>query len=154
MGSFVASVSKPAGPPHSRKLGIVGVSLTKARLPAGCEAVLAEVRDELELLMVNTRYLEHAPFSWVTVALRFGLKDDAKPKISRVNAKFGDLPLAIEIDVAALQGESLAKYRVAYRRAAARALLGAATSYKLSQESIQALSALAALQPLDPGSDA
>jgi hypothetical protein len=146
MGNSVASTSKPPSPPHGRKLGILGVSLTKARLPAECEAVLAEIRDELTSLMETTGYLEQAPFSWVTVALRFGLKDDAEPKFSRVNAKSGDLPLAIELDVSALHSESLHAYRVAYRRAAARALLSAGIRYKLSIQSLRALAALAESQ--------
>lgn len=149
MESSVASASRPASPRHGRKLGILGVSLTKARLPCGCEAVLADVRDELASLMETTGYLEHAPFSWVTVALRFGLKDDLDPEFSRVNTKSGDLPLAIELDVAALQGTSLAAHRIAYRRAAARALLGASIRYKLGLESVQAFARVAELPAPD-----
>ena len=69
-----ATNSGPVVPPHGRRLGIVGVSLTKARLPKDSGAVLEEVRDEFESLLDATGYLKDAPFSWVTVALRYGLR--------------------------------------------------------------------------------
>jgi hypothetical protein len=154
MGSAAETKSMPVVPPHGRKLGIVGVSLTKARLPSGCEAVLSAVREELESLLEATGYLKDAPFSWVTVVLRFGLKDDLEPSFLRVNKKSGDLPLAIELDISNLQGESSEAHRLAYRRAVARALHSAGLRYNLSSESTLALAGLANLQATGPRGDA
>ena len=154
MRTSAATNSKPVVPPHGRKLGLMGVSLTKARLPKHCEAVLSAVREEFEALLDATGYLKDAPFSWVTVALRFGLKDDLEPSFLRVNEKSGDLPLTIELDISGLQGESSEEYRLAYRRAVARALHSAGLRYKLSTESTLALASLADLQPTGVRGDA
>jgi hypothetical protein len=146
--------SSPVLPPHGRKLGIVGVSLTKARLPEGSELVLSALREELESLLEATGYLKGAPFSWVTVALRFGLKDDLEPRFLPLNKKHGDLPLSIELDVAGLQGRPLEAYRLAYRRATARALHSAGLRYNLSAESKSALAGILDLPALDARGDA
>lgn len=154
MRTASATIEVPVAPPHGRKLGIVGVSLTKARLPKGCEADLTAVRDELESLLEATDYLMGAPFSWVTVALRFGLKDDLEPRFLRLNKKSGDLPLAIELDISELQGQSSEEYRSVYRRTVARALHRAGLRYNLSTESTLALAALASLQATGSRGDA
>jgi hypothetical protein len=145
MRTSVANNSMPVAPSHGRKLGVMGVSLTKSRLPKGCDAVLSEVREELESLLEATGYLKDAPFSWVTVALRFGLKDDLEPSFSKVNKKSGDLPLAIELDISGLLGKSSEEYRLAYRKAIARALHSAGLRYMLSTKSTDALASLADL---------
>ena len=154
MRTATATNSMPIAPPHGRKLGVMGVSLTKARLPKGCETVLNEIREELESLLEATGYLKDAPFSWVTVALRFGLKDDLEPNLLRVNKKSGDLPLAIELDISGLLGKSSEEHRLAYRRAVARALHSAGLRYRLSTESTHALASLADLQATGVRGDA
>jgi hypothetical protein len=89
--------TRPAKPPHNRKLGLIGVALTKARNPKGDVAALSSVRDELERVIIEEGYLEGAPFSWVTISIRFGIKTEAEPRHQPINKKYGDLPLAIEI---------------------------------------------------------
>ena len=59
-----------AKPPHNRKLGLSGVSLTKARLNKQSGKALDAARDEIEKVIVEAEYLEGAPFSWVTIAVR------------------------------------------------------------------------------------
>jgi hypothetical protein len=135
-------VTNLPAPAHGRLLGIAGVSLTKARLPKGCEIALKQVRDEFERLMIETKYLENAPFSWITLSLRFGLKNDPGPNFSNVNHKSGDLPLSIEINISQLQGESLETYRQAYRQAAALALVNAAKRYSRPVAAIQAFTSV------------
>jgi hypothetical protein len=131
----------PPKPPHGRSLGIVGVSLTKARLPKGTEEVLGQVRDQLEDLLLRTDYLTGAPFSWITISIRFGLKDDLEPLIGRINQKYGDLPLSIEMDFSSLKGNTIEAHKAAYFRAAARALLGAVNLHNLPESARQALTA-------------
>jgi len=82
-------------PPHNRKLGIVGIALTKAmNNPREIEA-LTLVRDEVEKVITESGYLEGAPFSWVTLAIRYGLKNEPEPTYQKINQRYGDLPLAI-----------------------------------------------------------
>ena len=134
-------------PEHGRALGILGVSVTKARLPKGCEGALASVRDQLEEVMLRTGYLQGAAFSWVTIAIRFGLVNALEPTYSAINLRHGDLPLSIEIDISPLQGRSLEEYRAAYLRAAARALFCAGRKNECSSVSLRTLSKLAESAP-------
>lgn len=144
MRTHMAPGSGPvAKPPHGRVLGLFGVSLTKARLPKGCKAVLASVRDELEQMMLDTDYLQDASFSWVTVAVRFGLTDALDPVVAAINKRYGELPLSIEVDVGRLQGRTLAEQRIAYLRAVALALCIAGRKYGRSDASLAALTLLA-----------
>jgi hypothetical protein len=60
---------------------------------------LNEVRDELESLLDGCGYLVGAPFSWVTISLRYGLIDEQEPHYQGINKKYGDLALAIELGI-------------------------------------------------------
>lgn len=84
---------------HNKKLGLVGVSLTRARTPRQGFDVAPKVEEELGALMESSGYLDDAPFEWVTLALRFGLKNEDKPHYQRISKKYGDLPLGIEVDI-------------------------------------------------------
>lgn len=85
-------------PPHNRKLALGGVSLTKAKLNKNNGKALDFVRDEVEKVIIDSHFLEGATFSWITIIIRYGLKNDDKPSYKAINKKYGDLPLAIEID--------------------------------------------------------
>ena len=119
-------ISKPA---YGRRLGLLGASLTKARLNPHTIKALGFVRDELELLLDNADYLKEAPFSWVTLSLRFGLKNDDKPSYERINIKYGDLPLAIELDVHELVDVSIDELKTRFKVAVLKALIHAGRKY-------------------------
>jgi Immunity protein 39 len=126
-----SSNPKPAVPPHGRKLGLLGVSLTKARTSKHHIPALGIARDRLEKILVRTGYLDGAPFSWVTIAIRFGLRDAEVPTYQQINAKHGDLPLAIEVDAHRLLGASLDDLTLVFVAAAAKALVHAGLRYGL-----------------------
>ena len=84
---------------HDRKFVFGGVSLTRARTPRHSFEVAPIVQNEIEALMESSGYLGDAPFEWVTLALRYGLKNEEKPHYQRVSKKYGDLPLGIEVDI-------------------------------------------------------
>lgn len=109
-------MTKPPLPPHGRKLGLCGVALTAARNPRDDVKALGEVRYELEQVVVNSGYLDGATFSWVTVAIRFGVKDEAEPHYQRISRKYGDLPLAIEITTAKIQHAPLPQLKMLFKR--------------------------------------
>lgn len=96
--------------------------------------------------MLQFAYLEGAPFSWVTVALRFGLQDSTKPVFGAINIAYGDLPLSIELDISSLQGQSLDSYRLAYLRATAIALVKAGIKYNRPSEALHQIESLANLR--------
>ncbi len=86
---------QPANPPHSRKLGLLSVALVKARV-RGLGPALGRVRDALEPSL--SPWFPNGKFSWVTLCIQLGLKNDEKPSFGSINKQYGDLPLSIEID--------------------------------------------------------
>ena len=115
---------------HNRKLALSAVSLTRARIRGDILAA-TEVRDELEGLLIKSGYLNGAPFTWVGVMLRFGLKNDEKPEYDKIDKKDGELPLAIEIDTNELVGADKQKLKQIFTVATLKALIDAGHKYNL-----------------------
>ena len=126
-----------AKPPHNRKLGLNGVALTKQRNNRHDTKALTEVRDEIEKVIIDSQYLEGAPFSWVTVAVRYGLKVDDKPSYQAVNKKYGDLPLSIEVDTHELIDASLEELKLIFKRAVLKALVHAGKKFERPTEPLE-----------------
>lgn len=144
-------------PKHNRKLGLLVVSLTMARLPKNDTKALNLVRDELEGILIETDFYENTPFSWITLSIRFGLKDEDKPKIGKVSKRYGDLSLTIEIDTHRVLGASLPELCCTLREATLRSLIYVGDKYArptaklrelLAQQAATAVSAVA--PPLAP----
>ena len=132
-------------PPHNRRLGLSGVSLTKARLPRDDIKAGGEVRNELENLIIDSGYLDGAPFHWVTIIIRYGLINEREPHYQRINRKYGDLPLAIEVDTHEMLGASFEALQRVYRRAVLLALIHAGHKYERPVRLLDV--ALQAMQP-------
>lgn len=122
---------------HNRKIGLSGVSLTKARPPRYDIEVMSEMQDELESLMLSDNYLNDAPFEWVTVALRYGLKNEDKPHYQKISKKYGDLPLSIEIDTHELIKADRDELKRIFMVATLKALVHAGQKYKLPTASLE-----------------
>jgi hypothetical protein len=135
----------PAKPPHNRKLGLTGVALTKARNRKHDVTALSSVRDELERVIIEDGYLEGAPFSWITISIRFGIKSETEPHFQPINAKYGDLPLAIEVETSKLQSADEHELREIFKAAALKALISAAHRHGRPARQLTAL-----LQALPP----
>lgn len=131
--------AQPATPPHDRKLGLTGTALTKARNPKGAVAALSAVRDELEAGLIASSFFSGAPFSWVTIAIRFGLRTEQEPHFQPINKKYGDLPLAIEISTEAMQDAGMEDLKSLFRSAALVALVAAAARYGRPDEELRRL---------------
>ena len=125
---------------HNRKLVLSGIALTKARIREKLAGpAMDRVRDELEQEVIQSGYLEGAPFKWVGLIIREGLVDETEPHYEKINAKHGDLPLAIEIDVHRLLGVSEDEMAVVYRKATLIALVHAGERYGLPVERLRSL---------------
>ena len=124
---------------HNRKLGLLGVSLTKASPPRHSFEVSTEIQDEIEALIISSGYLDDAPFEWVTVALRYGLKNEEKPHYQRINKKYGDLPLAIELDSHELIEAGRDELKRLFTLATMKALIHAGQKHKLPIENLEEL---------------
>jgi Immunity protein 39 len=121
---------------HNRKLVLGAVALTKAKV-RGDMPVMKEVRDELEQLLVKSCYLDGAPFRWVGVILRYGLKNDTKPVYEKINEKEGDLPLAIEIDTSQLVDADHDSLKRQLTVATLNALIDAGHKYSLKVSELE-----------------
>ena len=117
---------------HNRLLVLGCVSLTKAKLePKANARALANVRDELESAIKSSDFISEAPFYWIGIILRLGLKNDKVPEYSKISKRYGDLPIAIEIDVNRLLGKSEEELRSVYRSVVLEVLLHVGERYRL-----------------------
>ncbi|MEJ1340397.1 MAG: Imm39 family immunity protein [Candidatus Sedimenticola sp. (ex Thyasira tokunagai)] len=119
-----------AKPPHNRKLGLLEVSLTKQRLKPKWGTALDWVRDDIEKIIIDSGFLAEASFSWVTIAIRYGLNDDEQPGYQSINKKFGDLPLSIEVDTNRLIDASIDELKVIFGRTVLMALIHAGHKFE------------------------
>ncbi|PKM02717.1 MAG: hypothetical protein CVV16_11175 [Gammaproteobacteria bacterium HGW-Gammaproteobacteria-6] len=122
---------------HNRKIVISGVSLTGARTNRYDLEVLEELMDELEDLMVRNGFLENSPFSWIGLVFRYGLKNDEKPSFQRINKKYGDLPIAIEVDSHEFIGVSKEDLKSIFLNAALKSLIQVGKKYRLPTEFLE-----------------
>ncbi|MGE0143104.1 MAG: Imm39 family immunity protein [Planctomycetota bacterium] len=137
----------PAKPPHGRKLGLSGTALTLARNPKGDVAALTAIRDELEARLIAVDFFADAPFSWVTISIRYGLKNEETPHFQPIHDTYGDLPLSIEVAAAAMADAGFDALKALFRLAALRALLAAAARYSRPDEVLHTLLAAASRDP-------
>lgn len=132
-------MNDPPKPQHGRKFGLLATSLTKARPPKGDMEALTAVRDELDAVLKKSSYCENTPFSWVTLSIRYGLKEESKPHYQAINKKYGDLPLAIEVPTEEMEGASLDELKQLFRRAALRALIHAGEKHGRPVDELKAM---------------
>jgi hypothetical protein len=108
--------------------------------PARQNAAAANrVRDELEAEVINSGFLKDAPFSWIGLIIRYGLKDEEIPHYETVDRVDGELPMAIEIDVHWLLGASEEEMARVYRETTLRALVHAGEKYNLPVSRLKSL---------------
>ena len=99
-------MAAPPEPKHGRKLVIGGVSLTSAKFGIAQGRIKKkeyftaanDARNRIEQLVIDDAYCDDQPFTWIGLIIREGLVNDEMPKIGKVDPKYGDLELTIEID--------------------------------------------------------
>jgi len=113
------------------RIGLCGTALTVARNNRHTMAALGEVEDHLERLMEAADFLKEAPFEWITLMLRFGLKNEDAPHYQRIDRCCGDLPLSIELDSHELMDASREELKRLFMVACLKALVHAGKRYGL-----------------------
>ena len=121
---------------YNRKLGLISAGMVKFRFKVDDYRLMGEVQDEAEEWMVESAYLEDAPFEWITLSLRFGLKDDEQPLYFRISKKYRDLPMSIELDVRDLRFADEEQVKRAFLVATLKSLVHAGKKYELNTERI------------------
>ncbi len=115
---------------EQRILLIGGVSLVKGRVKeAGL--VMAEICDELEPLLDEIGFVNAAPFKTVSVIIRFGTKTDLVPDYDRIDKRHCELPVAVEMELPALQILSRELLKTKFIKATIDVLVDVGNKYKL-----------------------
>lgn len=81
---------------HNRKFVPGIIDMVKVRLPNIKHVV--SMQDDIEKIIIDSNFLENAPFKWVGLFFRLGIKNDLIPEYQRIDKKDGELPIAVEID--------------------------------------------------------
>lgn len=105
-----------------------------ARLNRHGQVVGPEVMDELEAIMLEEGFLDGAPFKWIGIVLRYGLKNEDKPHYSRISKRHGDLPVAIELDTHELRFASRDELKQRFMIATLKCLVDIGKKYNLPCE--------------------
>jgi hypothetical protein len=116
-----------------QKLCISAVSLTKARSPKNTWKHEVHISRKLSEEIIASGFIEKAPFSRIGIMIRYGLVNEDKPHYQRIDKKYNELPLAIEIDTHDLlnaKGNDVQLYKVLYRPVLL-SLIDVARKYKL-----------------------
>lgn len=134
----------PPQPPHDGKLGLVASSGVYAsgrpmRSPTGSLDALGEIQGELEQIMVDTSYLEGAPFSWVTLAILFEEEAGSGTEFGRINKTYGDLPLTVQTAIGAFRDLDRVGVKNSMRLLVIQALVDAGKKYDRPTKALRAL---------------
>ena len=96
-------------------------------------------RNDLEREMIESGYLDGAPFKWIGLIVREGLVDESAPHYQVIDRSDGELPLAIELDTHRLLGASLEEMTRVYRQTVLLALVHVAEKYGLKGDRMREL---------------
>jgi hypothetical protein len=122
-----------------QQLGLGGVSLTKIRSNRQSGPVMVEVGDKLEAIMIETNYLDKAPFKRVGLILYFGLKNDDVPGYQRINKKYSELPVTIELDARELRHASRDELKRMFTIATLKTLIHVGEKYDLPTQEFRSM---------------
>ena len=123
---------------HNRKFVPGIVALVKVRLKN--TKCIISIQDEIEKIIIDSHFLDNAPFKWVGLIYRYGLKNTLKPEYQRINKKYGDLPIAVELDTRILKWADeydLQLFKDIFMIAALEALLHVGKQYNLPTQLLE-----------------
>ena len=135
-----------------RQIGLMGVDLVMSRVRKS-HIVMKELREIYKPLLSQLSYSNHAPFQWVGLVFRYGLVNNLVPEYKRVNKKYGDLPIAVELDAHALMyadQNDLEMLRKIFEIATLEALIHVGEKYDLPTEVLKKRRAALGDMPVMP----
>ncbi|MBX3457831.1 MAG: immunity protein 39 [Candidatus Paracaedibacteraceae bacterium] len=86
---------------HSRKF-VPGVIFCKKGHLINLQKIII-IQDLIENVIIKSTLLENAPFKWINLMYRLTEKNKLKPSFMKINQQYGDLPIAIELDLGLLK---------------------------------------------------
>jgi hypothetical protein len=122
--------------PFDRRIGFLGIALVFGRLKNTGKAWDA-IEIPLDHLLRSNDYFKGAPFLYVQLAFRYGIKNNLNLEFERINKQYGALPVALELDMEILQWadkNNLELLQDIFMIASLEALIQVAKKYKLPLE--------------------
>jgi len=122
--------------PFDRRIGFLGVALVKGRIKNDGQCWF-QIKTYLNNFLKKYHYFNGGSFLWLSLAYRYGIKNDLKLEFQRINKTYGDLPIALELDMEILQWadqNDLELLHDIFMIAALEALIQVAKKYKLPME--------------------
>lgn len=71
-------------------------------------------QDAIEQLIIDSGMLKNAPFRWVGLIYRYGIKNMLIPEYQRISKKWGDIPVAIELKMEILEWADMNNIKLLY----------------------------------------
>jgi len=96
--------------------------------------LLDGVRDDVEKTIIESRQMDSAPFEFISLMIRYGLKNDASPDTGRIHQSYRDLPLTIEIDLQSIMDKDEKSVQVFFTNVVLLCVIDAFAKYRLSTE--------------------
>ena len=96
---------------HNRKYVPGAVGLIIGRVKNGGKLT---DQDKVEKLLIDSHFFDSAPFKWVSLIYRYGMKNDIIPEYQRINKKHNYLPISIELKMEILEWASEKNPRLLY----------------------------------------
>lgn len=79
---------------YNRKYVLGAIDLVKGRVKNDFKVI---EQDKIEKILIDSNFFEDMPFKWVGLLYLSGTKNLLIPKYERINKKYGDLPIEIEL---------------------------------------------------------
>ena len=123
---------------HNRKYVPSAVDLVKGRVKNSPELI---EQDQIEHLLIQSHFFDIAPFKWVGLMYRYGMKNCLIPHYAPIDRIDGELPIAIELKMEILEWADKNNLRLFYDIhiiGALEALLHVGRQHKLPTHLIEA----------------
>ena len=128
----------PCSLSHDRKYVPSAVDLVKGRVKNSPELI---EQDHLEHLLIQSHFFDTAPFKWVGLMYRYGIKNCLIPHYAPIDQRDGELPIAIDLKMEIIEWADKNNLTLLYDIhiiAALEALLHVGRKHKLPTHLIEA----------------
>lgn len=124
--------------PFDRRIGISGVALVRGRMNNSFKT-WDKIDDFLTEFLKKKGYFQTEKFLYAQLIYRYGTKNNLKVEFGRIGKQYGELPIAVELDMAILQWadkHNLDLMHDIFMIAALEALIQVCEKYKLPKDII------------------
>lgn len=124
--------------PFNRRISIGSVALVKERLKNDM-LYRKPIKPYLDTFLKNKGYFRTDRFLWVGLIFRYGIKNNLKVEFQRIDKKYGDLPISVELNIKILEWadkNNLTLLHDIFMIATLEALLQVCDKYKLPKDAI------------------